>query len=106
LNSEPTIRSDKREVSPLPRATNGQFENAEAAANCRGGRFYPEILSSSPATDVIIQEFGYDVTVIRDAMADYSDEMMHAALDINMPYYANAIVTTDELVTSIGGAAV
>ena len=46
-------------------------------------------------------ELGYDVTVVRDATADYSDEMMHAALDINMPNYARAIVTTKEVVDSI-----
>ena len=46
-------------------------------------------------------ELGYEVTVIRDATADYSDEMMHAALDINMPNYASAIVTTKEVVNSI-----
>ena len=33
-------------------------------------------------------ELGYDVTVVRDATADYSEEMMHAALDINLPNYA------------------
>jgi hypothetical protein len=32
--------------------------------------------------------------VLRDATADYSDGMMHAALDINMPNYASAIATT------------
>jgi nicotinamidase-related amidase len=46
-------------------------------------------------------ELGYDVTVVRDATADYSDEMMHAALDINIPNYANAIVTTSQIVASI-----
>lgn len=46
-------------------------------------------------------ELGYDVTVIKDAVADYNDEMMHAALDINMPNYASAIVTTKEIVESI-----
>jgi ureidoacrylate peracid hydrolase len=46
-------------------------------------------------------ELGYDVTVVRDATADYSDEMMHAALDINMPNYASAVVTTKEVVDSI-----
>src|SRR5262249_41279198 len=50
-------------------------------------------------------ELGYDVTVVRDAIADYSDEMMHAALDINMPNYASAIVTADEVVALIGAAA-
>jgi len=46
-------------------------------------------------------ELGYDVTVVKDAIADYSDEMMHAALDINMPNYASAIVTTKEIVEVI-----
>ena len=45
-------------------------------------------------------ELGYEVTVVRDATADYSDEMMHAALDINLPNYA-AIATTKEVVASI-----
>jgi nicotinamidase-related amidase len=46
-------------------------------------------------------ELGYDVTVVRDATADYSDEMMHAALEINIPNYASAVVTTNEVVDSI-----
>ena len=46
-------------------------------------------------------ELGYDVTVVKDATADYSEEMMHAALDINMPNYARAIVATEEIVASI-----
>jgi nicotinamidase-related amidase len=51
-------------------------------------------------------ELGYQVTVVKDATADYSDEMMHAALDVNIPNYASAIVTTNEvvdLISSIGG---
>jgi len=47
-------------------------------------------------------ELGYEVTVVRDATADYSDEMMHAALDINMPNYANVIASTEEVVAAIG----
>jgi nicotinamidase-related amidase len=47
-------------------------------------------------------ELGYEITVVRDATADYSDEMMHAALDINMPNYASAIVSTEEAVSAIG----
>jgi nicotinamidase-related amidase len=46
-------------------------------------------------------ELGYEVTVIRDATADYSSEEMHAALDINIPNYANAIVGTEELIDSL-----
>jgi len=46
-------------------------------------------------------ELGYEVTMVKDATADYSDEEMRAALDINIPNYANAIVTTEEVVDSI-----
>jgi ureidoacrylate peracid hydrolase len=46
-------------------------------------------------------ELGYEVTVVKDATADYSEEMMHAAFDINLPNYANAIVTTSEVLESI-----
>ena len=46
-------------------------------------------------------ELGYDVTMVRDATADYSDEAMHAALDVNIPNYASAVVTTSELVESM-----
>ena len=46
-------------------------------------------------------ELGYDVTMVRDATADYSDEAMHAALDVNIPNYASAVVTTTELVGSM-----
>jgi ureidoacrylate peracid hydrolase len=53
------------------------------------------------ATVRFAAELGYQVTMVKDATADYSDEMMHAALDINMPNYASAIVTTEELVAPI-----
>ena len=53
------------------------------------------------ATVRFAAELGYDVTVVKDATADYSDEMMHAALDINLPNYASAIVTTKEIIDSI-----
>ena len=46
-------------------------------------------------------ELGYDVTLVKDATASYSDEEMHAALDINIPNYAGAIVTTNQVVDAI-----
>ena len=46
-------------------------------------------------------ELGYEVTMVKDATADYSDEEMHAALDVNIPNYASANVTTDQVVNSI-----
>jgi nicotinamidase-related amidase len=53
------------------------------------------------ATVRFAAEFGYEVTVVRDATADYSDEEMHAALDVNIPNYATAVVTTREIVQAI-----
>ena len=49
------------------------------------------------ATVRFAAELGYDVTVVKDATADYGDEEMHAALDVNIPNYA-AVATTDETV--------
>jgi nicotinamidase-related amidase len=46
-------------------------------------------------------ELGYEVTMVKDATADYSDDEMHAALDVNIPNYASAIVTTDEVVEAL-----
>lgn len=46
-------------------------------------------------------ELGYDVTLVKDAVASYSVEEMHAAIDINLPNYARLIVTTNELIDSI-----
>ena len=46
-------------------------------------------------------ELGYDVTLVRDATADYSDREMQAALDVNLPNYARAIVTTADLVDEL-----
>src|SRR5215469_9136832 len=46
-------------------------------------------------------ELGYEATVVKDATADYSDVEMQAALVVNLPNYANAIVTTEEVVSAI-----
>ena len=46
-------------------------------------------------------KLGYEVTVVKDATASYSDEHMHAALEVNLPNYASAIVTTNEIVAAI-----
>jgi len=46
-------------------------------------------------------ELGYEATVVKDATADYSDVEMHAALDVNIPNYASAIVSTNEIIHSI-----
>jgi ureidoacrylate peracid hydrolase len=46
-------------------------------------------------------ELGYEVTVVKDATASYSDVHMHASLVVNLPNYASAIVTTDEIVGKI-----
>jgi ureidoacrylate peracid hydrolase len=46
-------------------------------------------------------ELGYEVTMVKDATADYSDKEMHAALGVNIPNYASAVVTTDEVIDAI-----
>ena len=46
-------------------------------------------------------ELGYEVTMVRDATADYSELEMKAALDVNIPNYANAVVTTEEVIDTL-----
>jgi nicotinamidase-related amidase len=46
-------------------------------------------------------ELGYEVTMVRDATADYSDNEMQAALDVNIPSYASAIVTTNQIIEAL-----
>ena len=48
-------------------------------------------------------ELGYQVTVVKDATTSYSDDHMHAALEVNLPNYA-AVVTTDEVVDAISAS--
>jgi nicotinamidase-related amidase len=50
-------------------------------------------------------ELGYDVTVVRDAVASTSDDEMHSALEVNIPHYANAVVTTAEIVEAMSSLA-
>ena len=49
-------------------------------------------------------ELGYDVTLVKDATADYSEEFMHAALVTNLPNYASAIVTAQEVTAALLGS--
>ncbi len=53
------------------------------------------------ATVRFAAELGYDVTVVKDATASYSEREMHAALEVNLPNYARAITATSEVVASI-----
>ncbi len=57
------------------------------------------------ATVRFAAELGYEVTMVRDATTDYSEEEMHAALDVNIPNYASAVVTAQEIVASVSTAA-
>src|SRR6202167_4520733 len=50
-------------------------------------------------------ELGYEVTMVKDATADYSDKEMYAANEVNIPNYASAIVTADEIVVAISSLA-
>lgn len=46
-------------------------------------------------------ELGYHITLVKDATAAFSQEMMHAAHVLNGPTYAHAILSTSELVESL-----
>lgn len=46
-------------------------------------------------------EFGYHVTLVRDATAAFTPEMMRAAHEINGPTFAHAILTTTEFLRAL-----
>src|SRR5271156_2717065 len=48
-------------------------------------------------------ELGYEVTLVKDAIGSFSLDEMAATLRFNMPAYANAIHSTDEIVAKLSG---
>jgi nicotinamidase-related amidase len=46
-------------------------------------------------------ELGYHVTLVKDATAAFSPEMMYAAHVLNGPTFAHAILTTEELIEAL-----
>jgi nicotinamidase-related amidase len=46
-------------------------------------------------------ELNYQVTVVKNATASYSDDHMRAAIEVNIPNYASVVVTADEIVGAI-----
>jgi nicotinamidase-related amidase len=53
------------------------------------------------STGRFAMELGYHVTLVRDATAAFSHELMHAAHDLNGPTFAHAILTTPELLAAL-----
>ena len=53
------------------------------------------------ASDRFAMELGYHVTLVTDATAAFSQEMMHAAHKLNGPTYAHSILSTAELITAL-----
>ncbi len=46
-------------------------------------------------------ELGYEVTLVKDAIASFSWDEMKATLELNAPNYARSIVSTEELLASL-----
>jgi nicotinamidase-related amidase len=47
-------------------------------------------------------ELGYHVTLVRDATAAFSREMMHAAHELNGPTFAHAILKAADVIATLG----
>ena len=81
------------------------FEEGASEYHGAGGplqiRVCPDEAMRSEHFLVGATELGYDVTLVKEATADYSDQHMHAALVTNLPNYAGAILTTDEVVEAL-----
>jgi nicotinamidase-related amidase len=46
-------------------------------------------------------ELGYDVTLVKDAIASYNWEEMRTTLEINLPNYATAIPSAADTITAL-----
>jgi ureidoacrylate peracid hydrolase len=46
-------------------------------------------------------ELGYEVTVVKDAIGSFGQAEMDATLQFNIPAYASAVVSTDEIVAKL-----
>jgi nicotinamidase-related amidase len=55
------------------------------------------------STSRYAMELGFHVTLIRDATAAFTMEMMHAAHELNGPTYAHQILRTRELIAALPG---
>ena len=53
------------------------------------------------STSRFAAELGYHVTLVKDATAAYSEEMMYAAHELNGPTFAHEILTTAELLAAL-----
>jgi nicotinamidase-related amidase len=53
------------------------------------------------STSRFAMELGYHVTLVRDATAAFTRDMLRAAPDLNGPTYAHAITTTTELTATL-----
>jgi len=53
------------------------------------------------ATARFAMELGYHVTLVRDATAAFTPELLHAAHELSGPTFAHAIVTTKELISAL-----
>ena len=49
-------------------------------------------------------ELGYEVTLVKDAIASFGHQEMEASLKFNMPAYANAIVTTEQFLARLAAS--
>lgn len=50
-------------------------------------------------------ELGYEVTLVKDAIAGVGWDEMRATLELNAPNYARAILSTEEMLAAIGDSA-
>ena len=46
-------------------------------------------------------ELGYEVTLVKDAIGSFSQAEMDASLQFNLPAYASAVVSTDDIVAKL-----
>ena len=49
-------------------------------------------------------KLGYEVTLVKDAIGSFGFAEMDASLQFNMPPYASAVASTDEIMAKLGAS--
>ena len=65
------------------------------------GSIIEQLKIIDPLTNPTAHSGKTEDAMVSDATVDYSDREMHPALQVNLPNYASAIVTTTEIISAI-----
>ncbi len=102
-----TFRLDRTDVIALEHWCSSGFANTDLDLQLKKHGIHQLIaigLRANTCIDSTIRhaaELGYEVTLVKDAIGGFGWDEMKATLELNLPNYARAIFSTEELIAAI-----